>query len=230
MTSQQGISGEYGEEVPIQDSSPDLLEKVAGQEVRPPTFERSGGLRTAVIVTAVLYIAGNWLSTPVTSLLIASGTPGAFIAYNVWVALLLFVAIVNFVFVGCWLGRARRNADRIAPDQQRLSSVWVWLGWIVPIVNFWFPKQVIDDVWRSTVGDPAEPRTGWWWGTFITAEVLIWFRGLFATVLGSIGPVVIWVLAAAMMTVAGILWIRVVRTISDAQDALAGPVAVSYQA
>jgi Domain of unknown function (DUF4328) len=141
MTSQQDISGEYGEEAPIQNSSPDLLEKVTRQEVRPPAFERSGGLRTAVIVTAVLYIAGNWLSTPVTSQLIASGTPGAFIAYNVWVALLLLVAIVNFVLVGLWLGRARRNADRIAPDQQSLSSVWVWLGWIVPIVNFWFPSR-----------------------------------------------------------------------------------------
>jgi hypothetical protein len=145
-------------------------------------------------------------------------------------ALLLLVAIVNFVFVGLWLGRARRNADRIAPGQQRLPSSWVWLCWIAPFLNFLFPKQVIDDIWASTVRDPAQPRTGWWWGTFVAAEVLIWFHGLFTTVLGSIGPVVIWVLAAAMMTVAGILWIRVVRTISDAQDALAGPVAVSYQA
>jgi hypothetical protein len=59
MISQQGISGEYGEEAPIQNSSPDLLEKVAWQGVHPPTFGRSGGPRTAVIVTAVLYIAGN---------------------------------------------------------------------------------------------------------------------------------------------------------------------------
>ncbi|PZS31580.1 MAG: hypothetical protein DLM61_08335, partial [Pseudonocardiales bacterium] len=101
------------------------------------------------------------------------------------------------------------------------SSVWVWLGWITPIVNLWFPKQVIDDVWRSTVRDSDEPRTGWWWGSFIATEVLIWLHGLFATALGSIGPVVIWVLAAVMMTVAGVGWIHVVRTISDAQDALA---------
>ena len=229
MTSQQGISGEYGEEAPIRNSSPDLLEKVARQEVRSPTFERSGGLRTAVIVTAVLYIAGNWFSTPVTSQLIASGAPGAFIAYNVWMVLLLLVAIANFVLVGLWLGRARRNADRIAPDQQSLSSVWVWLGWIVRIVNFWFPKQVIDEIWRSTVRAPEEPRSGSWWGAFIAAEALIWLHGLFATVLGRIGPVVIWMLAA-MMTIAGVGWIRVVRTISDAQDALAGPVAASCEA
>ncbi|MDQ2789612.1 MAG: DUF4328 domain-containing protein [Actinomycetota bacterium] len=175
----------------------------------------------------MLYIASNWLTAPVTSQLIASRTPGAFIAYNVWMVLLFLVAIANFAFVGLWLGRARRNAERIAPDQQRLSSVWVWLGWITPIVNFWFPKQVIDDVWRSTVRDPEEPRTGSWWGAFIAAEVLIWLHGLFATALGSIGPVVIWVLAAGMMTVAGVGWIRVVRTISDAQDALASRAVVS---
>jgi hypothetical protein len=115
----------------------------------------------------------------------------------------VLVAIANFVLVGLWLGRAPRNADRIAPDQQSLSSVWVWLGRIVPIVNFWFPKQVIDDAWRSTVRNPEEPRTGSWWGALIAVEVLIWLHGLFATVLGSIGPVVIWMLAATMMTSLG---------------------------
>lgn len=167
MTLQQDASDAHGEEAAIQNPSPNLSDKTVRHKTHPHAFEHSGRLRTALIVTAALYIAGNWLTTPVTSQLNASGTPSAFIAYNVWVALLLLVAIANFVLVGLWLGRARPNADRIRPDQQRRSSVWIWLGWIVPIGNFWSPKQVIDDVWRSTVGDPAEPRTGGWWSTFI---------------------------------------------------------------
>jgi len=178
-------------------------------------------LRTAVIVMAVLYIATEWLDLPITSQLTAGGTTSGSIAYNVWMALLLLVLVATFVIVGLWLGRARRNADRIAPDQQRLSRAWVWLGWIVPIVNFWFPKKVIDDIWRSTVRNPAKPRTGRWWGTFIAAHVLSTLVALFPTALSSIGAVVTWLLASVTMTVAGVFWIRVARTISDAQDALA---------
>jgi hypothetical protein len=172
---------------------------------------------------AVVWTVDRWLTPPVTGLLIASGTPTAFIAYNVLVVLWLLVCIATFVLVGCWLGQARRNADRIAPDQQRLSKVWVWLSWIVPIVNLWFPKQVVDDVWRSTVRDPGEPRTGWWWGTFIVAAALAW---LFPVTVAS-SWVVNWVLVAGMTTVAAVFWIRVVQTISHSQDTLAGETAPS---
>lgn len=130
-----------------------------------PAFERSGGLGTAVIVMAVVWTVGRWLAPPATGLLIASGTHTAFITYTILVALWLLVGIATFVLVGCWLGQAWCHADRIAPDQQRRSKVWVWLSWIVPVINLWFPKQVIDDVWRSTVRDPAKPRTECWWST-----------------------------------------------------------------
>ena len=182
-----------------------------------PTLERSGGLGTAVIVMAVVWTVGQWFTPPATRLLVASGTPTAFIAYNVLMSLLLLVGIATFVLVGLWLGQARRNADRIAPDQQRRSKVWVWLSWVVPIVWLWFPKQVVDDVWRSTVRDPGEPRTEWWWGTFIAVIVLMWFRAE----LYSISWVVNWVLVAGMTTVAAAFWIRVVQTISHAQNTLA---------
>jgi uncharacterized protein DUF4328 len=192
-----------------------------------PTFERSGRLGTAVIVMAVVWTVGQWLTPPATGLLIASGTPAAFIAYNVLVTLWLLVGVATFVLVGLWLGQARRNAARIAPDQQRLSKVWVWLSWIVPIVNFWFPKQVVDDVWRSTVRDPGEPRTGWWWGTFIAALALTWLRNALSSGHVSIDWVVNWLLVAVMTTVAAVFWIRVVQTISHAQDTLAGEAAPS---
>jgi hypothetical protein len=53
MTLQDGTSRVHGEEAAIFNSSPSLSEAMARQEVRAPVFERFGGLRTAVIVTAV---------------------------------------------------------------------------------------------------------------------------------------------------------------------------------
>jgi len=173
---------------------------------------------------AVLWTVDRWLTPPVTGLLVANHTNTAFIAYNVVVALSLLVGIATFVLVGRWLGLARRNADRIAPDQQRWSKGWVWLSWIVPIVSLWYPKQVVDDVWRSTVRDPVQPRTEWWWGTFIAAVALTWLSPI---VIPSMGWVVSWVLVAGMTTVAAAFWIRVVQTISQAQDTLAGEAAPS---
>jgi len=171
---------------------------------------------------AVLWTVDRWLTPPVTGLLVANHTDTAFIAYNVLVALSFLVGIATFVLVGCWLGLARRNADRIAPDQQRWSKGWVWLSWIVPIVSLWYPKQVVDDVWRSTVRDPVQPRTEWWWGTFIAAVALTWLSPI---VIPSMGWVVSWVLVAGMTTVAAAFWIPVVQTISRAQDTLAGEAA-----
>lgn len=91
--------------------------------------------------------------------------------------LLALVAIVVFIM---WLYNARINAERLTyAAEHRHSRVWVWLGWLVPIVNLWFPKQIIDDVWRASdpqqQGVPLQQRvpsrltTRWW-----TAYVLMW--------------------------------------------------------
>jgi Domain of unknown function (DUF4328) len=78
--------------------------------------------------------------------------------------------------VDCWLAlasRARENAVLIAPDRVRRSAVWAWLGWLVPIVSLWFPKQIVDDSWRITSSSAAAGQrgryrgTGMWWGLWI---------------------------------------------------------------
>jgi hypothetical protein len=93
------------------------------------------------------------------------------------VALLMLAAGVVFI---TWAYSARINAERLTPaNEHRRSRVWVWLSWFVPVVNFWFPKQVIDDIWRASdpqqQGVPLRQRvqhrlTTLWW----TAFVLMW--------------------------------------------------------
>lgn len=70
----------------------------------------------AVIVMAAVWTVGQWLTPPATRLLIASGTPTAFNAYNVLMAVLLLVGIATFVLVGLWLGQAAQcRPDRLRP-------------------------------------------------------------------------------------------------------------------
>ncbi|MGB6161248.1 MAG: DUF4328 domain-containing protein [Pseudonocardiaceae bacterium] len=188
---------------------------------------RSGYLRTIVIGLAVAYTGIDWLvaaaATRAHREATASGAPVRVTASDVLGTLSPLVLIVAYVATGIWLSRARRNADLLAPDQQRWSKPWVWLSWIVPIISYYAPKQVIDDVWRSTVGDSAGPRTRWWWGTWIAAMVVIGNASIIFVRGDPIsGNEVIyrWIDAVAD-TVALVFWISVVRTVSHAQDALA---------
>ena len=49
-----------------------------------------------------------------------------------------------------WLFRARANAEAIQPVLHRRGLAWLVLAWIVPVVNFWFPKQIVDDIWKTS--------------------------------------------------------------------------------
>ncbi|WP_062438606.1 DUF4328 domain-containing protein [Herbidospora daliensis] len=71
-----------------------------------------------------------------------------------------------------WLFRVRANAEALAPYvKQRLGRPWLVFAWIVPIVSFWFPKQIVDDVW--TASDPQNRKPGGlamtWWITWVLA-------------------------------------------------------------
>ena len=58
------------------------------------------------------------------------------------------MAMVMFVV---WFYRARVNAEGHGWPQ-RWSPGWAIAGWLVPVVNFWFPFQIMADIWRATRG------------------------------------------------------------------------------
>jgi len=59
------------------------------------------------------------------------------------------------ILFAVWFYRARINAERHG-YRQRHARGWAFWGWIVPIVNLWFPFQIMGDIWRA--GLPAEQR------------------------------------------------------------------------
>ena len=70
-----------------------------------------------------------------------------------------------------WLYRAATVAQRVGLPARR-ATMWAWLGFLVPVVNLWFPYQVAADA--TPAGDPARRRVTWWWTCWI-AQMFITF-------------------------------------------------------
>lgn len=90
-----------------------------------------------------------------------------------------------------WLSWLRRS-DRVAAEAMRYGPGWAIGGWLIPIVNFFRPYQVLTDLWRGLARPwvphqaPHQPPTPTllrvWWGAFLGAS--IGGRLLYATLQG----------------------------------------------
>ncbi len=131
-----------------------------------------------------------------------------------------------------------RPAERIliAPDQVRRSAVWTWLGWWVPIVSLWFPKQIIDDSWRITSSVAAVSSRGrhrdtsLWWGLWVAYNLAgnVYGNKVFTDgIMGNDVPVhqgvvpALEIVTAVLGVLAFATWVPVVRGLSQAQTELA---------
>lgn len=72
---------------------------------------------------------------------------------------------LSILFV-VWFRRARINAER-HDYQQRRARGWAFWGWIVPIVDLWFPFQIMGDIWRAGLPPQQHRKVAWlpalWW-------------------------------------------------------------------
>lgn len=126
-----------------------------------------------------------------------------------------------------WLFRARANAYAISPGVlHTYAAVFMVLGWILPVVNLFVPKGIIDDIWATSQpgGQPRGRdlfrvrRSGliWaWWLTLLISGGLA-LCALYAE-LGD-WTVVSLVAALALWVVSGILAIVIVQKITGLQE------------
>lgn len=136
--------------VPMGDDVPrDHLTTPQGRPVRSRRYSLRR-LAAALVIVLVLDAAA-WLA--------AIAVPALDGVCNVG----LTVAVVMF-FV--WFYRARVNADGHGWPQRRPPGWAVW-AWLIPVGNFWFPFEIMTDIWRA--GLPAQERAkrgvlpGVWW-------------------------------------------------------------------
>ncbi|WP_165977971.1 DUF4328 domain-containing protein [Nonomuraea diastatica] len=143
-----------------------------------------------------------------------------------WVAVYL-VSIAGFLV---WLFRVRANAESLAPDGHRHTRPWLIFGWVVPIISFWFPKQIVDDIWHASArdGEQASPQVliDVWWAAWVAGSLVANVAArLLATALFAGDDLESVAFAArfdlvgiALMLVAAVLAICVILKITKAQE------------
>jgi hypothetical protein len=92
---------------------------------------------------------------------------------------------------------------------------------LVPVVNLWYPKQVVEDIWR-TAAPPSRTISKWW-----TAYLLMWIFDFAYVRFYVNGRLTMdsFLIAATFSTIsaaagllAAVLAVRIVRQISDFQS------------
>jgi hypothetical protein len=195
----------------------------------PPTALATAAVVVACTWTALvaLSFASSFSSSAALSAALAerSATGGeAFVEITMHdrvARLLPWVQVVAFVVTCLWLQRSRRIAEARSPYlPQARGPVWVWLGWVVPVVSLWFPYQVVRDVRSATAGQVRRDGLGLWWGCWIASSWLM-NQSAFATMgFGPRDPALVPGLegiATLTMVVALVMWVRLVRQITADQ-------------
>jgi Domain of unknown function (DUF4328) len=96
------------------------------------------------------------------------------------VLLQLAMTVIAVVFVIVWAYHARANAEAYtAPSMTssfRRSKGWAIGAWICPIVNLWFPYQVVADIWAASDTDRPDNAPVRQWR--VNAAVALWWTCL----------------------------------------------------
>jgi heme/copper-type cytochrome/quinol oxidase subunit 2 len=141
----------------------------------------------------------------------------------------MLVTIAAGVTFIVWIYRSRRNAERVTySSEHRHKRGWVIGSWFTPIVNLWFPLQIVQDVWRAF--DPrqqdrplqARDNNGFvlaWWLVFL---LMTWGdRGVARLALrdADFATIATWTWVTTVVTiVAAAFAVVLVRRLTDLQD------------
>ena len=132
----------------------------AADVVRPPRVASVFAV-TALGVNALLL---NGLAVLGTAHLVRDGGAAsedviAVVEVVQWPALL-----AASIAVIVWLWQARANADAIDGLPETWGRPWVIFGWIVPVISFFVPRNIVGGVWRASAppGRSAWPVNAWW--------------------------------------------------------------------
>lgn len=119
---------------------------------------------------------------------------GAFVGLEGIGFLLLAAEVVLVV----WFFNAATFGYR-AGIPARHTPIWAVIGFIVPLVNFWFPYQSAADLFEP--GDERRRIAGWWWACWVIDGLLI--TPIFVVSWFSIPVALVVALIASAVPVAG---------------------------
>ncbi|MFI2201847.1 DUF4328 domain-containing protein [Streptomyces sp. NPDC020192] len=144
------------------------------------------------------------------------------------------VALSALLFVS-WLWRLRDNARALSGDRPKYLGIWVYLGWIVPVVNLWFPRGIVVDAFRSSAPGRRLPASVdvWWalWLIGMLSGVGIVYRDstdeLIARAYHEAWPLLVSDSAVVGAAIAGFFAVRAVTAAQAERMRTAGAVGVA---
>ncbi|MFD5030703.1 DUF4328 domain-containing protein [Streptomyces sp. NPDC058220] len=139
----------------------------------------------------------------------------------------VFYLSTGIVYV-CWLFRLRDNAEVFAPGTHRRGRSWTGWGWLIPVVNLWFPRRITLDIWDASrpVGPYSPDRPGrglinLWWGFWLAQGFIALAGGAVYDTAESIGPTKVGLgllmVSDLLDIVCAVLAVRLVRTLTHMQ-------------
>ncbi|MFF4348141.1 DUF4328 domain-containing protein [Streptomyces sp. NPDC001530] len=84
----------------------------------------------------------------------------------------LVAAVVVYLI---WFLRVRVNAEVFNPFGHSKARGWAGWGWFVPVVNLWFPRRVMLDIWDASTPTGTRGSHG-----LVNAWWTLWIVGLIA--------------------------------------------------
>lgn len=202
----------------------------------PPVPARAAQVAVVVAVclalTQVLVFVASIPARPVADRILQEGVSAAagspfYLVFSQLSGLAQALALGGFVVGGLWLHASRAFAVAARPEiLQERGPVWVWLGWVVPVVSLWFPFQVVTDIRRGCVRG-QQHSLGAWWAAWLVFVFSLFFNFSSSSGTGSFRLTVdmplpaVEGIGAAAGVVALVLWIRIIRDITAGQRELA---------
>jgi hypothetical protein len=166
-----------------------------------PDWYRSLGFMSFVLRSVLCVVAISSVAVAMLSLLIYRNLDGSmpwpkavgggadWAELQAWSGILAacqlaLLALATVLMVG-WTRRAYRNLPTLDVSGLLLHRRWAVLGWLIPVVNLFVPKRILDDTWRAS--DPvAPPWSNGWQRSSVPVANQLWL------VLGAVGlPVVV---------------------------------------
>jgi Domain of unknown function (DUF4328)/Septum formation len=151
---------------------------------------------------------------------------GAAVLATYWVSVVLWLL---------WFHRAYRNVESFGSVSMRFGTGWAVGAWFVPILNWFRPKQIANDIWRGTEPEPPEgepwteprvaPLVHWWWAAWLAGSLLgnlsfrLWSDA--RTLDAERAAVAVDIVAGISYVVAGLLALRFVRAVTERMAARA---------
>jgi hypothetical protein len=149
------------------------------RDERPPTFGSrpawAKGVLWAIVAICVVALISGWLESQLLKDIAAGNftqsEADASDDRQAAVALTQFaIFVLSAITFILWLHRATVNVQRITGTEPKYRPRWAIWGFIIPILSFWRPIQMLEQAWVPGRGSDVPWLIPTWWILFVLSS------------------------------------------------------------